>query len=246
MALCDQNCVAGLERFVNAASDKKVAAVPGIEITAGYSGKEVHILGLFLKPCYFEKIKDYVKIIHERKQKSNIELAQRLNCAGININYSEIADKADGLYINRVDFAKAMVKLGYVESIDEAFEKYLDKKEFKVDTEKLSAFEVISFLKSVEALPIIAHPFLNLTYDELLLFLPAAKKYGLAGMETNYSTYNNDQTTLAIELAERFDLLKSGGSDYHGSNKNEIFLCIGRGNLAVPADYFEKMKASLS
>lgn len=246
VALCDHNCVSGLERFINAAADKKVVAVPGIEITAGYNGHEIHMLGLFIKPCYFEKTKNYVAAIHQFKEKSNIELARRLNAAGIKVNYDEISNKADGSYVNRVDFAKAMVAAGYVDSVDEAFKRYLDKEDFGVPTQRLDAFEVIRFLKTVEALPVLAHPFINFTYEELLSFLPKAKECGLVGMETNYTTYTNEQTAAAIKLTERFGLLKSGGSDYHGSNKQGIYMGIGKGGLSVPSDYFEKLKAVLS
>ena len=91
-------------------------------------------------------------------------------------------------------------------------------------------------------MPVLAHPFLNLKGDELKEFLALAKANGLVAMETNYSKFDKKQMQDAIALAKEFSLLKSGGSDFHGDNKPDIQLGIGKGDLLVPASYYYELK----
>ena len=96
---------------------------------------------------------------------------------------------------------------------------------------------MIELLRQIGAVPILAHPFLNLSLQELQEFLPAAKACGLAGMECYYSSYDAEKTVISLALAARFGLLVSGGSDFHGSNKPKIKLGSGEDNLQVPYTY---------
>ena len=109
-------------------------------------------------------------------------------------------------------------------------------------TERLPVFEVIEFLREIGAVPIIAHPFLNLTEDKLAVFLKEGITHGLCGMETLYSTYDEKTSAKAAKMARDFGLLESGGSDFHGEIKPDISLGTGRGNLAVPYEFFEKLE----
>ena len=243
IALCDHNTVKGLRDFLLAAVSSSVEAVPGIEITADFNGKEVHILGLFVNLTRLDEIENYVSQISKYKEESNLNLINALKSVGINLDYDEMVSNANGAYVNRVHFAKAMINSGYVESISEAFERYLDEdKGYYVPAKRLSAFEVIEFLIGVNAMPVLAHPLLNLSQEELEQFLPQAKVIGLTAMETNYSLYDKSKTNTAIALANKYDLLLSGGSDDHGKNKPNISMGVGKGDLFVPAEYYERMK----
>ena len=84
---------------------------------------------------------------------------------------------------------------------------------------------------------------MNLSEEELEAFLPEAKKAGLDGMETLYSTYNEHEQRTASGLADRYGLLHSGGSDFHGANKPDIRLGWGRGSLAVPVTFLADIKS---
>jgi len=89
---------------------------------------------------------------------------------------------------------------------------------------------------------ILAHPLLNLSEEELHVFLPQAKAAGLDGMETRYSTYDEHESAVAAALAEQYGLLHSGGSDYHGANKTDISLGCGKGDLLVPGAFLDELK----
>ena len=89
---------------------------------------------------------------------------------------------------------------------------------------------------------VLAHPFLDMDYEEVKAFLPEAKKYGLDAIETDYSTYDGYETNCAKELASENGLLFSGGSDYHGKAKTLIRLGVGKGNLKVPMSYYKELE----
>lgn len=240
VALCDHNTVAGLPEFLKAAEGSSVEAVPGIEFSTEYEGKELHILGLFVRPEHYNAVNDLLNEALQRKEESNLELIRRLGELGISLNYDRIKAESSGT-VNRAVIASAMVQSGCCESIKAAFRDWLaPEKGYFVPPKRLDAFEVVRFIKSIGAVAVLAHPFLNLDETELREFLPLAE--GLDGMEVYYPLFDDDQTALAERIAEEFSLLKSGGSDFHGENKPDIRLGVGEGKLRVSIRCLEEMK----
>ena len=242
IALCDHNTIAGLVRFANAAKNSDVIAVPGVEVTAAYEGKEVHILGLFLKEKYYPEITEYLAQINIRKIENNKLLTSRLNAGGFAICYASVLEIAGTAIPNRVHFAKELVEKGYAASISDAFETILaENGEFYKPAEKIDALEVIRFLSSVNAVPVLAHPFLNFSGEKLREFLPKAIKCGLVGMETIYPLFSKEESVSAQEIAKEYGLAASGGSDFHGTNKPDIKMGHGKNNIAVPYQFYENL-----
>lgn len=242
IALTDHNTVSGIPVFLEVAKGSGILAIPGIEVSSDYLGTELHIVGLFRTLDHLEAVEAYVSDYLIRKEQSNIELCTNLCAAGYAVSYETIkAATPDGV-VNRALIAADLMKNGYVESIQEAFSSLLSKKGgYYHEPQKLDAFEVIGKLLACDAVPILAHPFLSLKEPELRTFLPLAKAAGLVGMETEYSTFDAETTALAHELAKEHGLLPSGGSDFHGTNKPDIRLGVGKGNLAVPMAYYEHL-----
>lgn len=243
VALTDHNTVQGLEEFTAAAKGSPVEGVPGIEFSTDYGEVELHIVGLYIQPCYFDRIKQMVSKMEERKIESNIRLARNLQRGGYDIRYEEVCAATPNGHVNRVHFAAALLEKGYISSVKEAFNTVLAKDGgFYEEPKRLPVYEVIAFLKEIGAVAVLAHPFLNLTEKELRVFLPQAKAAGLDGMETEYSTYDEETTRRAKAIAEEFGLYQSGGSDFHGVNKPDISLGVGKGNLAVPVRFLKDFK----
>ena len=241
LVLSDHNTVAGLPSFLEAAADSGIEAVPGIEFSTEYLGTELHILALYVEPAHYEEINTLLEQFLQRKDKSNYDLIQRLAQAGIKLDYDKIKQESAGS-INRAVIGAEMVRLGYCESVKQAFSDWLSpKKGFYIPPVRPDAFETIAFIKSLGAAAILAHPFLNLDEAELRVFLQKAKPVGLDGMEVYYSTYDAETTALAEQIADEYGLLRSGGSDFHGGNKPDIQLGIGRGNLVIPLSLLEKI-----
>ncbi len=235
VALCDHNTIDGLAEFISAAKGNDIRAIPGSEFTVDYEGKELHLVALNIPEHQFEKVSCLMKSVNERKKQSNIDLIAALNQAGFDIDFETIKQTTPTGNFNRAHIAEELTKKGYTQSIKEAFDTLLKPEHgYYKEPERLSVFEMISFVKEIGAIPVIAHPFLNLNFEELDVFLPIAKKHGLAGMECFYSTYDEETTQKAIQLADKYGLTYSGGSDFHGDKKPNIKLGIGLGNLKVP------------
>lgn len=243
LALCDHNTVDGLPAFLEAARDRGLEAVPGTEFSADYGGGEVHILGLFIEPEYYGAVRELLAQALERKEESNRLLVQNLEKAGILLDYEELRASKSGGTVNRAVIAAQMVRKGYCQSVKEAFKKWLAPElGYFVPPRRLDAMDVIPFIRSIGAVSSLAHPFLNLTDDQLPRFLTEAKAAGLDAMETRYSTYTPEQSAKAAALARDFGLLSSGGSDFHGANKPDIRIGKGRGDLMVPRDFLDALK----
>lgn len=245
VALTDHNTVQGLPEFLQAARERGLRAIPGIEISTGYAGRELHIVGLFLQEAVWDRVTDYVSVINTRKEESNRRLIAALRELGYDLDLDDLKRKHKG-NINRAIIAAEMVEKGYLQEIRDGFKGVLSARNgVYVPPERIPALEAIAFLRSVGAVPVLAHPYLNLKQDELERFIVEAKPCGLLAMETRYSTYTPETTEAAIRTAEQYGLLESGGSDYHGGNKPDIDLGSGRGDLCVPAELLsllEKMR----
>ncbi len=243
IALTDHNNILGLEEFFDAAQKENIKAVGGIEITAEAFNKEIHILGLFVTKKHYKAVNEFLENYKKEKIKSYDLLYENLIKNGYNISYENIKKSEENGVYNRVHFAKELIKSGYVSSIKEAFSGILSEKNgiYKA-AKRLNGLAVIEFLSKNNIVPVLAHPFLNLDYQELLEFLPKAEEKGLVGIEVDYSLFNEEETENAHKLAKQFGLLKSGGSDFHGENKPHIDLAVGKGNLIIPYEYYLNLK----
>ena len=243
IALTDHNTVDGLPEFVLAGQRFCVPTVGGVEFSVDYEGKELHILGLFIEPKAYEQVRAFTAEYKRKKEESNIALVAALNKAGYAIDIDKIRARTNGQF-NRAHVAAELTAQGYVSSIPEAFSALLSKKGgFYKEPPRPSAGETIAFIKDIGALSVLAHPLLNLTESELNIFL--YKTQGLVGMETQYSKYDSQKVKISKRIAEHFNLLESGGSDFHGANKPDIQMGSGKGNLRVPTEFYERLKNTL-
>lgn len=244
VALTDHNTLAGLPEFLTAARGTAVTAIPGVEISTLYGDTELHIVGLYLPPDSFDAVMALLEGFNQKKEESNRLLIRNLNRAGYGLDYEDICRHHPEGTLNRAVIAAALLEKGFVGSTQEAFQSLLSKKAgYYVPPERLDVFTAIRFLKSIGAVPVLAHPFLNLkTEDALRAFLENAVPQGLAAMETMYPSFSEEQTDLARRMAREYNLKESGGSDFHGDTKPHIRLGTGKGTLAVPAAFAEELK----
>ena len=243
IALTDHNTVDGLPDFLSAAEGKDILAIPGVEFSTEYGGRELHLLGLFIDPAHFPTVRAVARDYLRRKEQSNLDLIAALNQAGYEVDYETIRAQSPNGNINRAHIAAALAEKGYVASIKEAFQTLLVKGgAFYREPAKPTFWEMLELINSIGAVPVLAHPFLNLDEERLRVFLPLARERGLAGMEVAYSTYDEATTACAARLADEFGLLPSGGSDYHGTKKADIKMGVGKGNLQVPAEWVKNLK----
>ena len=242
LAMTDHNTVEGLADFAQAAVGKPIEIVPGVEFTTADNGIELHILGLFISPDMHERINQYIDRTVTLKEESNYKLIRRLQEHGYDINFLEVLESSKG-HINRANIAAVLVEKGFLTSISEGFKTILHKDYGLYEPpERLSSTEIISFIRSIGAVAVWAHPYFHMNFEQAEEFLPRAVEAGLQGMETMYSTYDDETTAKAREVCRRFGLCESGGSDFHGANKPHIALGKGKGNLQIPYEFYERLK----
>lgn len=244
VALCDHNTASGLREFLEAARGSEVEAIAGTELSTHWRGKELHIIGLFIKPEHFSRIEEIASDMWKRKDEAYRELVNNLTAAGYPLDYEKIAARGKRGRINRAHIAEELYLQGYVSSINEAFRGLLSKSGgYYKEPEYISSLEAIAFLKSIGAVVVLAHPYLSLSPEEVREFLPEGIAAGLDAMETIYTKYSDEETEIARKTAKEFGLLESGGSDFHGDRKPDTFLGVGRGNILVPSEFVDRLKA---
>ena len=247
IALCDHNTVSGLREFTQAAEGSSVQAIPCCEFSSDYMGIDLHIIGMFLPEEQYDRIQASLAEIQDAKERSNLDLVAKLAADGYVIDYPALRAQAGDGFINRANIAQALVECGYVASVKDAFSQLLSPKGKYYDPPKrLDTFEVIRFIKSMGAVAVLAHPFLNFKEEgPLRAFLDEAVKHGLDAMETIYTAYSEETTALVRRIAAEYSLLESGGSDFHGAAKPATALGTGKGNLKVPTEILHKLQALL-
>lgn len=239
VALTDHNTVSGLPEFMAAAAEFQVEAVPGVEFSTDYRGKEVHIVALFVQPEHYGPIREFVAEGDRQKEQSNRDLIRRLREAGYAVDYETILARTPDGRVNRANIAGELVNMGICSSVKEAFDTLLKEKHgFYVPPKRPDAYDTIAFIRSLGAVPVLAHPYLSLHREEVEAFLPEGIRRGLTAMETRYTTYDEATTVLAKDLAARFGLLESGGSDFHGAVKPGNPL----GGVPVPLEILDALK----
>ncbi len=245
LALTDHNTPDGLKEFMEAGKQNDLITVPGCEFSTEFEGKEVHVVGLFFKEKYWAEINDFVELMHLAKRNSNVTMIENLQKLGYDVTFEEAMALTDGSDFNRAHVARLLMNKGYVASVGEAFDNLLKAGNgIYTPAKKITSIAAIRFIRAFGAVSVIAHPLLNLTYKEMLRFLPQAKEAGLDAIETCYTEFDEEMTSMAKLVAEKFELLESGGSDFHGENKPGIALGTGRGNLYVPFEFYEKLRAA--
>lgn len=218
--------------------------IPGIEFSTEYQGRDIHIVGLYINyknPDFAKYLKDFVDSRNTRNEK----MCRLLREQGIDITTEKLQAEFPDAVITRAHYGKYLLEHGYVGSIAEAFDRYVgDHAPCYVPREKVTPAQAVQLILDADGIPILAHPILYHMSDARLEALVAElKQAGLLGIEAIYSTYNTAEERQIRTLAAKYHLLISGGSDFHGSNKPKQDLGVGFGNLYVPDEVLDHMKA---
>lgn len=245
IALTDHDTTAGLEEIMEYAKDKNIEIIPGIELSTEYSGRDIHILGLYINP-YNTKFQKHLITFQESRINRNRKMCEKLSEQGIDITYEDLMNTFKGAVVTRAHYARYLLDKGYVKSMKEAFERYVgDHCKAFVPREKITPARAVNLILEAGGIPVLAHPILYRFSDAHLDKLVAElKEAGLMGLEAVYSTYAPSEERYIKRLATKYDLLITGGSDFHGSNKKDIDLGNGRGHLFVPEEILDNLKSA--
>ena len=217
--------------------------IPGIELSTEYQGKDIHMVGLFIdyrQPEFAHYLEDFIRSRENRNEKMCALLREH----DIDITYEALLSEFPGAVITRAHFARYLLSHGYIQSMKEAFDRYVgDHCPCFVPREKVTPAQAVELILGAGGVPVLAHPILYHMSDERLDNLVAElKSIGLVGIEAIYSTYNTAEERQIRGLASKYDLKISGGSDFHGANKPKIDLGTGWGKLYVPDEVLENLR----
>ncbi|MDO4284900.1 MAG: Cof-type HAD-IIB family hydrolase [Eubacteriales bacterium] len=245
-ALTDHDTTDGIAEAVLAARDTDLEIIPGIELSTEYEGKDIHVVGLCLDydtPGFQERIHAFADARELRNQK----MCDRLCAAGIPVPYDELKKECGEAVVTRAHFAQYMLRHGLISSLPEAFSRYIgDDCPYFVPREKITPHMAVSFILSAHGIPILAHPLqYHLTPGELDTLVSSLKNEGLMGIEVYYCTHTLQQQGEILALADKYGLLASGGSDFHGANKPNLDMGNGYGSLFVSEHLLTQMKQRL-
>lgn len=243
LALTDHDTLEGLSEARRAADGSHLELIPGTELSLSDRGG-MHLLVLWLDP-EGGALQERLEGLREARTRRNALIVEVLTDLGMPITLDEVNEEAHGESVGRPHIAAVMMRKGYVPDIKTAFEQWLARgRPAYVERDRLDAVEAITLARQSGAVPILAHPHtlgINRA-EEMAELLTRLSNAGLIGLEAIYSTYRRHEREGYADLARRFGLLPSGGSDYHGTYKPGLYLGVGHGDLHVPNSVLEDLR----
>ena len=234
IALTDHDTVEGCERAAIACKAAEIEFIPGAELTAEQNENEIHILGYFLDTQNEKLLAEIAKFQAVRQQRIH-EMVARLNALKVPLRVEDVIALASCRSPGRPHVARALVKAGFCSSLDEAFERFLKKhRPAFVPKAKISSQVAIELIHQANGLAVMAHPGLNRT-DEVI---PDLVDAGLDGIECFHTKHSTAVSEHYLEIADKYDLLVTGGSDCHGMSKGKPLI----GTIKLPFQHVEKLK----
>jgi predicted metal-dependent phosphoesterase TrpH len=226
VALTDHDTVDGLPEAVAAGEELGVEVIPGVEISAQFPGGTMHILGLFVD-YRNGRLDERLAVLKQARIDRNPRIIAKLNGLGIPITMAQVNRISGGGQVGRPHIARALLEMGYIQDIQEAFDRFLGwHKPAYVSKFRFPPNQALAMIREAKGIPVLAHPFtlgLGSAYALKNLVIEL-KGLGLAGLEVYYSEHTPEQEAMYLKLARELDLQISGGSDFHGLNKPEITL----------------------
>ncbi|MBB3110478.1 hypothetical protein FHS18_002545 [Paenibacillus phyllosphaerae] len=241
VAITDHDTVEGIDEAMQEGERLGVVVVPGVEISTVAEGKDIHILGYYTDwqdEAWRAKLRGLLDV----RDRRNEMILQKLRDLGIAVTIEEVMDEAkrsgkEGGTIGRPHIAAVLLAKGVVTSMQEAFDRYLGQgAQAYANPPRLHPFEAIEWIKEAGGTSVIAHPGLY-DADELV---ESIIRYGAQGIEAYHSDHSPEEEAKYVKLAERYGLIITGGSDFHGKRQGEVFHG-PIGNRSVDAAVLEQL-----
>jgi 3',5'-nucleoside bisphosphate phosphatase len=236
ISLTDHDSIAGIVPAMKAAKAfPGLTFIPGVEISTDLADGEAHILGYFIDYTDPGLEKALEKFRNSRLGRGR-GMVEKLKTLGIDIDWARVQEIAGDGAIGRPHIARAMLEKGYITTFKEAFDKYIGHGgPAYVEREKMTPEEAVALIVRSKGLPVLAHPFTVPDPEAMVINLKTA---GLVGIETYYKDNTPEQTQATLRLAEKYGLIATGGTDYHGINDSrEVML----GGVDVPLEAAQKL-----
>jgi predicted metal-dependent phosphoesterase TrpH len=244
VAITDHDTTAGNAEALAAGEEFELEVIPGVEISADSPYGSVHIVGLLID-VNESGMEATLKELRDFRYTRNVKMIEKLNELGIAITMEELITESGGDLVGRPHFAALLVKKGSVRSYQEAFHRYLKEGgEAYLDKKRLPLEEAIAMIKQSGGISILAHPYTLMRRDELNFEnnIHHIVDLGIEGIEVFYSEHGRGDEARFSDLANRYNLLVSGGTDFHGSVKPNVKLGRGHGDMDLQYELLQTMK----
>ncbi len=243
IAVTDHDTVAGVRAAQAAGAAAGIKVLSGIEISTEYQGREVHLLGYFVNPAS-ESLRPVLDWTVQDRDARNERIVTLLQRDGYQISMEQLRAEHPDTVIGRPHMAEALYQAGQVSSIQDAFDRLLaEGKPYYLPRTYMPFAQAAKVIQAAEGVSVLAHP---LQYDysaeELERLVKTAADCGAVGLEVYYSGYDEAQRNCLKALGDRYGLIYTGGSDYHGTRKPHIQLGTGMGRLRVPETAVEQLE----
>jgi len=245
IAITDHDTIEGLEEGLSEGKKIDLEVIPGIEVSAEHSPGSMHLLGFFLD-IHHPFLNERLGYLQKARAERNPKIVERLNHLGIELTYEEVLKASGGGQVGRPHFAQVLLEKKYVKTFQEAFDRFLKKgAPAYVDKFRFTAKEAIHFINEANGVAVLAHPnTLNMNgYSELETLILRLMEEGLKGIEVYYPEHSPIEMARYKTLAERYGLLVTGGTDYHGIEKNGLDIGVGRGDMKLPYSMVEELQS---
>jgi len=224
-AITDHDTVDGLDEAIQYSNRiDGLNFMPGIEFSVDYPYGSFHLVGLEIDHKN-EQMDEDIKYLKEKRETRGIRIVDDLKDHGIAIKYEDVNKVANGASLGRPHIARVLLNNGYGESLNDIFQNYMVKgKPGYVKKEKISLKRAIELIQLADGIPIIAHPVsLNFrSWTEFENILQECIALGIRGIEVYAHMHSEEQVNIFLEYAHRYNLIVSGGSDYHGDKDEKI------------------------
>ncbi|MGA9596256.1 MAG: PHP domain-containing protein [Acidimicrobiia bacterium] len=245
IALTDHDILDGLPAAAAAARQQGIRFIGGTELSVAWGTEAMHMLVYFLEPGP-GALQDRLAGLRDSRAHRNDEIVSRLCALGLDITMDEVRREAGTGVVGRPHFAGVLIEKGYVETVPEAFDRYLAAgRPGYVPRMRLTAAEAITLSRECGAVPVIAHPHtLNLNAREFATGFRELVSLGLGGIEAYYGEYTPEMRTHIAQICDDLHIVATGGSDYHGKYKPHLRIGSGKGDLRVPDDVVDQLEAA--
>ncbi|MFC1950053.1 PHP domain-containing protein [Chloroflexota bacterium] len=218
ISLADHDTVDGIVPALAATQAfPQLKVIPCTEISTDIPKGEIHILGYFIDYTDHKLKAALGKMRHSRQERA-YGMVTKLGKLGIHIEWQRVQEIAGSGSIGRPHVAQAMLEKGYITSLGEAFTKYIGRDgPAYVEREKMTPQQVVELILRANGLPVLAHP---LTINDPETMVTKLKEAGLVGIEAYYNSYTTEEINMLVSLANKYNLITTGGSDYHGLDIN--------------------------
>lgn len=243
IAITDHDSTDGVASAQEAGHALGVRVIAGIEFNTMWHEQSVHVLGYFVDTEHPE-LQEVVARQRDGRLYRAQQMLEKLAALDMPLSWEGILASADGGAVGRPHIAKAMMAQGYVRNSNEAFDKYLGHgMPAYVDQPKLTPAEAVALLHRSGAAAGLAHPYNVEGADQvdLEILVPELAEAGIDAIETYYTGYAPEQRSAILDMAGQYDLIPTGGSDFHGGG---ILTQARLGTIRVPAASLERVEAA--